>query len=105
MPLYDYHCDKCSNTEEIFQHKMKPRKQIKCKCGNMMRRIFSRVNTDLQENPRWSWALGVNVSQIEQARRLWPDEKINEKGQVLIRNRHHKLQFMKKRHPHFEELD
>lgn len=97
MPIYEYRCDKCDSTEEIFQHKCKPRKQVKCACGNMMRRIFSRVNTDLKENRRWSWAMGVNENQIAQARKLYPNSVYNEKGQLLIKSRKHKLQELKKR--------
>lgn len=73
-------------------------KWVKCrKCNGKMKRVYSVVNTDLVDRPRWSWSMGVNVSQLPEARRLYPDSVYNEKGQLLIRNRKHKLQEMKKR--------
>jgi len=66
-------------------------------CGHWMRRIFSRVNTDLVDRPRWSNTMGVNPRQIPQAVKLYPGSVYNEKGQLLIRNRKHKLFEMKRR--------
>jgi putative FmdB family regulatory protein len=105
MPIFEYKCKSCGMIFEEIDHRYRPKKWVRCKCGGRMNRVYSRVNTDLVDRPRWSSAMGVNISQIPQARRLWPDEKFNEKGDVLIRNRKHKLKFMKKRNPHLVELD
>lgn len=98
MPIYEFHCVDCDNTLEIFQHKMRPRKKVKCsKCGNMMRRIISRVNTDLKENIRFSNAMGVNIRQIPEAMRLYPDSEYDNKGRLKIYSRKDKLKKMKQR--------
>lgn len=96
MPIYGFICNDCGNTTEIFQHGFK-KKTVKCKCGKRMKRVLGNVNTDLVSNPRWSRALGVNISQIPEARRLWPDWKFNEKGDVLVESRNDKLKKMKAR--------
>lgn len=43
MPVYDYHCDFCGYTFEVF-HKVDERPEIKCnKCGRPARKLFRPV--------------------------------------------------------------
>ncbi len=43
MPVYDYHCDACGHTFEVF-HGVDERPEVKCdKCGRPARKLFRPV--------------------------------------------------------------
>ncbi len=43
MPVYDYHCDACGHTFEVF-HGVDERPEVKCdKCGLPARKLFRPV--------------------------------------------------------------
>lgn len=43
MPVYDYHCDACGHTFEVF-HRVDERPEIRCeKCGQPTRKLFRPV--------------------------------------------------------------
>jgi len=97
MPIYEYQCEKCKKIKEIFRHKVRPLKKVVCDCGGVMSKLISLSNTNVKENPRYSKAMGVNVTQVEEARKLWPDAVFNEQGDLLITNRKEKKKWMKRR--------
>lgn len=97
MPIYEYHCDSCNEEKEVFLRRMRPCKTIECKCGKKMTRLFSQVNTDLVNNERWSWAMGVNQRQIPEAMKRYPGSVYNSKGQCRVSHRKEKLKRMKQR--------
>lgn len=106
MPIYSFVCNQCGHKDEKYVRKIFPRSRMMCnKCGAWMRRTFSPFNTDVGNHPRWSAALGVNTTQIKEAKKLWPDNVYNEKGDVLILNRKDKLKKMKQRNSNLIELD
>jgi hypothetical protein len=61
------------------------------------------VNTDLVENERWSESMGVTPEQIPEAMRTFPGSVYDSTGRLLIKNRKHKIQEMKRRG--YAELD
>lgn len=47
-------------------------------------------------HPRWSWAMGVNISEIPKMTKQYPDRKYNPvTGQLLVENRTHKKKLMR----------
>jgi putative FmdB family regulatory protein len=97
MPIYEFTCDVCKRTEEVFQHKAKPSKYITCKCGARMRKIVSQVNTDLEQNVRFSNSMGVSPRQVKEAERLYPGSEYAPDGRLIIHSRKEKLERMKQR--------
>jgi hypothetical protein len=54
------------------------------------------VNIGFQENPRWSWAMAVNVEDIPKMQKQYPDRVYNlNTGQLLVKNRTEKKRLMK----------
>lgn len=49
----------------------------------------------MKENPRWSKAMGVNPETIPEAMRRFPDRTYNAEGDLLVRNRAHKVRLMR----------
>jgi putative FmdB family regulatory protein len=104
MPNYLYRCTKCDEVFEAFSLVKNRNKKKRCKCGAKAKRdekaelqSMGRFNETMKELPRWSRALGVNITQLPEARKLWPDWTFNEKGDVLVTSRQDKLQKMKAR--------
>lgn len=59
------------------------------------------VNWYEKDNPRWSWSMGVNVQDIPEMTKKYPDRKYHHKtGQLLVRNRAHKKKLMKEHGMH-----
>jgi putative FmdB family regulatory protein len=97
MPIYEYSCPCGFNFEVITKH-YKPSTYITCeKCGKKAKRQISLPNTDLVNNERYSGAMGVNIRQIEQAKKIYPGSEYDKKGRLLIKNRKHKLYEAKRR--------
>lgn len=55
------------------------------------------------DNERWSLSMGVPVAQLDEFRKRFPNSTYDSKGKLLIKNRKHKLDEMRKRD--FVELD
>lgn len=54
------------------------------------------VNIAYPDNERWSWSMGVNVQDIPEMTRRYPDREYHPKtGQLRVKNRPHKKQLMK----------
>ena len=76
---------------------------LKVKCGNCGAtayrnwKAYSVGGTPTSGYPHWSGSLGVNISQIPEARRYWPDAVFNKRGDILVRSRTHKKEIMKQR--------
>jgi putative FmdB family regulatory protein len=98
MPLYEYICSCDKKPIEIIALKYEPSTYITCpKCGKRAKKIISLPNTDLVNNERFSGAMGVNIRQIEQAKKIYPGSEYDKKGRLLIKNRKHKLYEAKRR--------
>ena len=97
MPIYEYSCNTCGTITEIFQTHYDFPESIGCKCGFTANKIISQVNTDLINNERWSNSMGVNPRQIPEAMKKYPGSMYNDKGQLRINNRKHKLYEIKRR--------
>ena len=75
----------------------------KCECGKVACRDIgaehAQGNVDglMKENYRWSRTMGVPANQVQEFRKRYPDSTYNDRGDLLIKSRHHKLQEMKKR--------
>jgi len=105
MPIYSYRCSNGHLTED-FVPVMEPRATVPCEtCGQPSHRSYSdeAKNTDLVHNERWSDAMGVVPNQIPEAMKTFPGSEYNSEGQLLIKNRKHKLFEAKRRG--YTELD
>jgi putative FmdB family regulatory protein len=96
MPIYEYRCD-CGLITEVIAKRYKPSTYATCKCGKRAKKIISLPNTDLVNNERFSGAMGINIRQIEQAKKIYPGSEYDSKGRLLIKNRKHKLYEAKRR--------
>ena len=99
MPIYVYKC-KNEHIIEKFVAAMQPYISVTCKeCVCKARRSFSdeAKNTDLVNNERWSDTMGVDPTQVSEAKQLFPGSTYNTEGQLLITSRKHKKQEMKRR--------
>lgn len=99
MPFYDFKCEKCGQIIEKFLPMAKSSQPQDCDCGGIANKIYtnSRVDATMVDNPRWSWALGVNEDQIPEFQKKFPDWKFDNQGRVLIQNRQDKLKKLKQR--------
>jgi len=41
MPTYEFTCDKCGSTIDVFRGMYQANDPVKCECGEMMRRVFT----------------------------------------------------------------
>lgn len=56
------------------------------------------VDALMRDNERWSWSMGINPEDIPKAMKQFPNATYHPKtGQLLVRNRAHKLRQMKER--------
>jgi hypothetical protein len=81
-------CDKCGR--EVKNYKS-------TSVNSPNRRCY--VDVLMDDNPRWSDALGINPAQAEHFKKRFPhlNLEFNSEGQCLVRNRHHKKQILKAR--------
>jgi len=99
--IYSYRCENCGM--EFDEHcSMKDRNKIKkcpsCNHGASRNLVAEMTNVDSQhkENHRWSWAMGVNVDQIPEMKKRYPDRTYHERtGQLLVKSRQHKKQLLR----------
>jgi len=94
MPVYSYFCDFCETNFDTFKVKYNPSPKRKCPvCRKMAKLIVANMANVGEDHPRWSWAMGVNVSQIEEAKKVYPNAIYNKKGQLYSKNwKHHQEQ-------------
>ena len=105
MPIYVYKCE-CGNVIEDFVPIYRPKSAVTCSvCNKSAKRSISseHVNTDLVDNERWSESMGVMPEQIPEAMRTFPGSVYDREGRLLIKNRKHKLEEMRRRG--YVELD
>lgn len=107
MPNFE--CKRC-NFEKFYEPMKSPNA---CpQCGSKWYRLryikeapkkTKFVNIAFDENPRWSWSMGVNIQDIPEMTKKYPDRVYHPKtGQLLVRNRPHKKQLI--REHNMEEL-
>ena len=61
------------------------------------------VSLGYKDNPRWSWSMGVNPSDIPAMMKQYPNREYHPKtGQLKVKNRPHKLKLMKE-HDMYEQ--
>lgn len=100
MPFYCYRCTACNKLIEDFQSIPEPRPTITCPdCQYPAVRSYmdEAKNTDLVDNPRWSEAMGCMPHEVPERMRQFPGSVYDSEGRLLIRNRKHKLEEMKRR--------
>ena len=104
MPFYTYECTECHDVFDDFKTISK-RDTTYCNCGNTAKRNLAAelaTSSDctrlMKDNQRWSWSMGVHLKQIPDMVKAYPGSEYHpETGQLLIRNRQHKLHEMKRR--------
>ena len=52
MPIYEFTCDECKAERELILPLRESGKQVRCACGEMMRRKFSVINFNIPETGR-----------------------------------------------------
>jgi len=107
-----YNCSHCGSKVDLQTPEEKFNKKCS-ECGEDIRSYTIRqvdsvsqttskntchVDALMKENKRWSWSMGVNTSQIPEMMKKYPGSEYHPKtGQLLIKNRVHKLREMKRR--------
>ena len=101
MPFYCFVCDKCSTRSEVIRPMSKS--GLPCECENClvpMRRDFKAegVNAGTIEyaTPLVSDSLAVNVSQIDDHRKQFPDIEMTREGQPVFTNSKQHDDYLKK---------
>jgi len=99
---YCRQCDKYYNPpgriREFICPDCKSKTEIKCVDKNLVgsNRGECYVDMLMRDNPRWSWAMGVNWQDIPRMLKKYPDREYHPKtGQLLVRNRAHKKRLMR----------
>jgi len=103
--IKEYTCTSCGYYKEF---KLKEKTPTPCpECGSKSCRIVFRdgtkiksrqcnIDSQMVENPRWSWSMGINVDKIPEMKKRFPDREYHPKtGQLLVKSRHHKKKLMK----------
>jgi len=86
---YNPFCDSCDG-------KLKPKCMEKNKVEQKRDKCF--VDILMQDNPRWSTAMGCGTHQIPEMMKHYPDATYNpETGDLLVKNRAHKKKQMRER--------
>jgi len=103
MPDYIAKCS-CGKTFRYSSLISKRNESTECECGLMAERDveseFAAIGDRhkwISENERWSLSMGVPVAQLDEFRKRFPNSTYNDKGHLLIKNRKHKLDEMRKR--------
>jgi len=104
MPTYTFRCSKCNHVfdevstisgrndpQECPQCQEKAPRDVESELANM-----GDFDETTKDHERWSWSMGVNVHEIPEILRRYPDREYHPKtGQLKVRNRQHKLKLMK----------
>lgn len=70
MPLHDYECPECSNVFEEFCKLEDLRKEVKCKCGSVAKRIIVSQNSIDTFKPFWCDRISWDPIFIESRKHL-----------------------------------
>ena len=70
---------------------------MKAKLGTPLNPRVCNVDILMQDNPRWSEAMGCLPNEIVDRRKQFPNSVYDKYGRLLILNRAHKLKEMKRR--------
>ena len=104
MPEYMASCKYCGKSFSFMSTVSDRNKPVECECGSMAKRDLQVEfaprglrNKWITDNPRWSLSMGVPPSQVAAFRKRFPDSVYDNNGRLLIKNRKHKLQEMKRR--------
>lgn len=104
MPCYLYHCTSCGESFEATATIKNRSRLQKCICGKWAKRDikaelaqFGRCDELMRDNPRKSYAMGVNPEQIPEFNKTWPWMRFDKEGNCLIQNRREKMRVMKAR--------
>lgn len=107
MPLYCYVCSKCGHKFEYLECMARRNELQVCPgCGGPSGRdveseAHGNSDTVAQDHIRYSKAMGVNPEQIPSAEKAFPGSEYVKSGphagDLIIRNRQHKLKEMKRR--------
>jgi len=103
MPRYNARCTKCNKVFDYYTLIKNRNDPQTCKCGgSAVRDVAVELNQSgdfsrtMRTNPRWSWSMGVNISEIPKMMKQYPDRKYNPvTGQLLVESRHHKKKLMR----------
>lgn len=104
MPRYVASCKKCDLIFDYFASIDNRNNPVTCKCGYIANRdvaaelaCMSNFNATMRSNPRWSNAMGVPASQVNDFRERFPNSTYSNDGRLLVKNRVDKLRQMKER--------
>lgn len=53
MPIYNFKCDSCENSEEKFVHKILTEETFPCSCGGNLSRSFEGCKMSMTNNTPW----------------------------------------------------
>ena len=94
--LFQCRDKKCWHSE-LCEYGSSPSKCPKCG-GRIYAIIFDYTErTPNEDSPRWSEALGCNPEEIPEFTKLYPGSEYSPDGRLLIKNRAHKKQEMRRR--------
>lgn len=99
MPFYDFACG-CGEKIEVFRPMKDCGKPQVCLCGKKMERDYQRMNIHAANKdyskPIISDSLAINVSQIDEHKKLFPDVRITNEGQPILENYKQHDKYLKK---------
>ena len=99
----EFTCKLCNFTKEYPEFKA-PHKCPECGHGFYRLTLLKEpretrgefVSLGYKDNPRWSWSMGVNISDIPAMMQRYPDREYHPKtGQLKVKSRPHKKKLMK----------
>lgn len=101
MPMYTYVCDVCGMVFDYIECLAKRNEAQHCPgCNGPASRNMGLEHIDqrqIPEHERYSNSMGVNPEQIKEAEKNFPGSQYTPDGRLIIHNRQHKLQEMKRR--------
>lgn len=98
MARYDYSCPKCGHQFEVVRSMKDWNKTTKCpNCQATATKLISCPTVYAEGILRVSYALGVDPSQIPEARKIHPGAEFTKDGHMIIHGRQEKLKRMKER--------
>ncbi len=92
MPIYSFKCLVCKGTEEVVRPMAKSAYPVTCpNCGEKdmirdLRADLFHTASDSYDNPVISDSMAVNISQIEEHKKAFPDIRITDEGQPIMEN-------------------